>query len=402
MGHLHRKPRHTLGQILCDHVAGWRDQRSVAPHLAKVLARLALCRTPALGGHVHDCAGCGYRHLTWNACRDRHCPACQTLAQAEWVAQRRQRLLGCPHFHLVFTLPGCLRRMARLHVKGVADALFLASNDALQALATERLGAQLGVTAVLHTWTRDLRWHPHVHALVTGGGLSRDGEAWVPSQSRYLFPQRQLAARFRLHLVRRLRAARKAGGLVLDPDDRQRDRRLWTEAIDGVHRHRCVVFVKATDQGIEPVLRYLGRYVARVALSNHRILAVTQDTVTIRGRRGPVTLPVHRFLDRFAQHVLPPGFRKVRHYGLYAPACVPGRLVTARVRHRAWCIADTGEPPPDPPAALSMDATMAERLEALLGIDVGRCPRCRGPLTRRPVEKVPAAMVWPGCWWDSS
>jgi hypothetical protein len=298
-------------------------------------------------------------------------------------------------------MPGCLRPVARQQLDVVADALFLAMYDALRDLAQEHLGAQLAVTAMLHTWARDLRFHPHVHALVSGGGLTKDGGTWVPSRPRFLFPQRQMAAKFQLYLVRRLRTARRTGRLPQVAGNKMLDNRTWRAMMDKVHLHRSVVFMKATDHGVQAVLDYLGRYVSRVALSNHRLISVTDDAVVFRGRNGPVRLSPHTFLDRFAQHILPSGFRKVRHYGLYAPGNVNRRLLQAQARCEKRYVEEHGEAPPAPPQVLPVDATVVEKLLALLGVEVGVCTRCGGQVDRRPLERVAAKEFWPECWWET-
>ncbi|MCB9582238.1 MAG: IS91 family transposase [Polyangiaceae bacterium] len=311
------RPHFDIADIVRQH----RDALEAEVHLTlaqlRVLSAIGLCRTAALGGHVDVCRACGYEHPSYNSCRNRHCPKCQALAQERWIAARSKRLLDVPHFHVVFTLPGELRALARYRPRAIFDALFTAASETLLDLGDSRLGARPGVTAVLHTWTRDLRFHPHVHAIVTAGGLATDSSRWVASSTKYLFPVKVMGELLRgkmLDALRRLHADGAFRGFDAF-DDPEGFERLATR----LARVRWHVYAKKPFRKVLHVLRYLGRYTHRVAISSSRLVAITHDAVTFRTKNGKtVTLTPVEFLRRFIQHVLPDGLHKIRHYGLYA------------------------------------------------------------------------------------
>ena len=302
----------------------------------RVLQHIATCRTAALGGHVDQCDSCGHQRPSYNSCRDRHCPKCQATARARWLDQRLARLLPVPYFHVVFTVPDELNRVLLRNQRYGYGILFAAATAALQELAADprRLGAQLAITAVLHTWGQSLRFHPHLHCVVSGGGLSLDGRRWVAARERYLLPVRVLAKLFRGKFLAALEDAYRHGQLDLTGDCADLDSPCgWAAWRDQLYRTPWVVYAKPPFGGPEVVFRYLGRYTHRVAISNHRLVDLTGDRVTFavkdyadHGRRKTMTLSVEQFLRRFLLHVLPGGFVRIRHYGLVA-----GRNVTTRL-----------------------------------------------------------------------
>lgn len=284
------------------------------PSHVRAVQDISHCRTPVLGGHVAACSHCGCEHLLYHSCRNRACPRCGYDATTKWLAHQRELLLPVPYFHVVFTLPDPLRRLVRSHQKALLPVLFRAAFESLAALCADPhfLGAQIGALAVLHTWTRTLEWHPHVHMLVPGGGLAPDGRTWRSPprrRTRYLVPVKALAAGFR---GRFLDLARHALPGVVLPQV------LWDT--------RWIVFAKPAVQGPDKVLDYLGRYVHKSAISEHAIVATDNQTVTFRYRdrrdhqRKAMILPVGEFLRRFLQHVPPRGFHRVRAFGLLHPA----------------------------------------------------------------------------------
>lgn len=297
-----------------------------------VLNRLLACRTPAMGTHTCLCEACGWSARVCNSCRDRHCPRCQGAATAAWLEARLERMLPAPHFQVVFTLPSELRPIAYDNQKLVYGLLMRTAAGVLQALAAQRMDARLGITTVLHTWTSELGFHPHAHCLVTAGGLSLDDERWVPTRKDYLFPQRILGAMFRGRFLEGLIEAHDAGELQLRGETVQASKDFCSMTRKLAKRHaRWVVHVeppKGRDVGI--VTRYLARYVKRVAISDGRIVEVTDATVTLKTKRGPLVLDGAEFVRRFLLHVLPKRFRKVRHCGLYAPGNAKRRLGIAR------------------------------------------------------------------------
>jgi hypothetical protein len=303
------------------HGAACAEAHPLSARQRKVLSAILRCRTAALGGHVDTCTHCGHERVSYNSCRDRHCPTCQFADQERWIRERQSRVLGTHYFHVVFTLPAPLRPLAHAHPKVVYDALFAAASETLLALGRDRFGATIGITAVLHTWTREMLLHPHLHCVVTGGGLARDGRRWVAARPNFLFPVAVMRKLFRGKLLAALDRAHKAGKLVAED---------WGTIKRTLHRKTWVVFAKRPFGGPEQVFQYLGRYTHRVAISSSRLRDVTEDAVTFR-TRGDATVSVTpvEFIRRFLLHVLPHGFRKIRHYGLVSPAGVAKLLPKA-------------------------------------------------------------------------
>jgi len=329
------------------------------PSHRRALDDLATCRTAARGGHLRRCDHCDESEYQYHSCRNRHCPKCHGEQTRRWLDLHRARLLPCPYFLVTFTLPDDLRAVARSHQRTVYGALVRAAAETLLTLAADpqHLGARPAILAVLHTWTQDLRYHPHVHVLVTAGGLAPDGTRWVPTpRPDFLFPGYVLSPVFR----GKLRQALRQAGLLdqVAPD-------IWTRD--------WVVHVQAAGSG-QQVLEYLGRYVFRIAITNSRLEHFDQGRVTFRyrdrrdGHTTRRTLPAHQFLARFLQHVLPRGFAKVRHYGLASPTC-RRQLEAAR---SALPLA----PPPVPSSSAPNDPAPTTDTERVVLRDADRCPHC--------------------------
>ncbi len=306
------------------HGEAFVQSRALRPEQSAALRDIERCRTAALGGHLDVCTACGHEQPSYNSCRNRHCPKCQSLAQARWIDKRLERLLPVHYFHVVFTLPSELRAVAMRSREAVFDMLFASASQTLLTLARDpkRLGGELGVTMVLHTWTRELRFHPHVHAIVTGGGLS-DGDArWVRARNDFLFPVRVMAALFRGKMLAALERAHARGCIDVGRVD-----------LRALHRKSWVVYAKRPFGGPEQVVRYLGRYTHRVGISNQRLVSMDERGVTFRTKDGrAVTVAGHELLARFVEHVLPHRFVKIRHYGLHAASHATTRLEVARGR----------------------------------------------------------------------
>lgn len=279
------------------------------PSHRRALSDLTACRTEAMGGHLAQCECCGYQHYSYHSCRNRHCPKCRAVDTADWLEKRQSELLPTPYYHLVFTLPEALREVVRRHQKALLGSLMSAAAQALQTLAADPryVGGEMAILAVLHTWTRALVYHPHVHCLVPAGGLAKDG-TWHPARKKYLVPVAALSDIFR---ARFMALARKALPEETFPET------LWDTS--------WVVYCKPALQGSDKVLNYLGRYIHRVAITNRRIKAIHNGKVTFEFKDSrnscwkPMTLPAEEFIRRFLQHVLPKGFHKVRYYGLLSP-----------------------------------------------------------------------------------
>ncbi len=363
---------------------------AVSPDQHAVLRAVARCRTAALGGHVDVCGACGYGAIAYNSCRNRHCPKCQALSQARWINRRMERVLPTHAFHVVFTIPSELHGLALVNREAIFDILFAAAAESLLELGRDRrwLGAELGITSVLHTWTRDLRFHPHVHCVVSGGGLSPEGTEWIAARPDFLFPVRVLGALFRGKFLARLDRLYDRGALRLEgPAAALATKSRFARVKDKLHRTRWVVYAKRPFGGPEQVFRYLGRYTHRVGLSNRRLVSLDDRGVTFRTRgEQTVTLAANEFLRRFLLHVLPKGYVKIRHHGLMAASNVPTRLAAARR------LLDR-DPPSVPPDAARIPADFRELLLALTGVDLRRCPCCGELAMRR--HPLPLTLVAP-------
>jgi hypothetical protein len=357
--------RFDIADIVRAHRAELETSFRLSTAQKRVLTDIAQCRTPWLGGHIDRCESCGYEHPSYNSCRNRHCPKCQALAQEEWIRARRERMLDVRHFHVVFTLPSELRPLARHAPRVVFDALFRATQRTLLEFGQSRLGATVGATLVLHTWTRKLEFHPHVHAIVTAGGLSDDGASWRPAARRFLFSVMAMGQVFRGKMMTALGRAYDDGAFADFVDFR--DPQAFAALMGRVAKKSWNIHAKPTFKKGGHVIAYLGRYTHRVGIANSRLLAVSDRVVTFRTKgKGNETVSPVEFLRRFVQHVLPDGFHKIRHVGLYAAASGE-RRETAR--------------------ALLGDKVLAlppchwrEQLARLTGRDIGVCPRCGGPM----------------------
>jgi hypothetical protein len=324
--------------------AGYRAAQ--AGHLSlvqfKVMSAIENCRTAALGGHVDGCDDCGYIRVAYNSCRNRHCPRCQGAAARAWLAEREADLLPVGYFHVVFTLPAEVADIAWQNKAVAYDLLFRAASETMMTIAADprHLGARIGITAVLHTWGSAMTHHPHVHMIVPGGGISLDGRRWVSSRPAFLLPVRVLGALFRRLFLTRLIELHDAGKLVLFGAQADlAERRGFLRHLAPLRKKRWVVYSKPPFAGPEAVLAYLSLYTHRVAISNGRLIAFDRASVTFRykdyRRDGPerqqvMTLEVHEFMRRFLLHVLPRGFHRIRHYGLFASATRKANI--ARVR----------------------------------------------------------------------
>jgi hypothetical protein len=313
----------------------------------KALHDLAVCRTAALGGHVERCADCGHERIAYNSCRNRHCPKCQALARARWLDREAEHLLPVEYHHVVFTLPAELSDLALANPAVLYGLLLQAASASLRDVAAnpKRLGAQVGVLMVLHTWGQNLHHHPHVHCVVSGGGLSCnangivDGEPrWVACRPGFFLPVRILSRVFRGKFLDGLRQACVAGRLVFPGKLTSiSNTDAFGKWLEPLRAKEWVVYAKPPFGGPEQVLKYLARYTHRVAISNHRLVKLEDGRVTFRykdyadaQRSKTMTLSAEEFLRRFVQHVLPQGFVKVRHYGLLANRQREGKLTLCR------------------------------------------------------------------------
>ena len=315
--------------------------RSLNSEQRRALRDLVRCRTPALGGHLQRCACCGRREIRYHSCRNRHCPKCHGSEQARWYAKQQQWLLPCEYFHVVFTLPQEVNRLVRLNPSTIYDALFRAASETIRAIAADpkHLGAQVGTLFLLHTWGQTLQLHPHLHGIVTGGGLSCDASGkvdaspkWVSCRKGFFLPVRVLSRVYRGKFLALMEAAYREGRLIGFADAGE-----FGDGMRSLVRHEWVVYAKAPMAGPRVVLKYLARYTHRVAIANERLLAMDDRTVTFgyrdyrrQSRRKSMTLSGVEFLRRWVQHVLPRGFVKIRQYGLLSNRCREEKIALSR------------------------------------------------------------------------
>lgn len=359
--------RPSLARILNELGPQYLDQHALSSTHAKVWRAITACRTSALGGHRAHCEACGGMRHVYHSCRNRHCPQCQSRAKEAWLAQRRRELLPVPYFHLVFTLPHSLNGLIAQRSRLLFETLFDAAAATLNAFAADprHLGGSLAFTLVLHTWKQDLGRHVHVHALVAGGALRVDG-TWREPKRGFLFPVKALSRVFRGKFITALQQHHNQGAL---PTMTQAQ---WQVLRALLHAHDWVVYAKQPLGGPEQVLAYLGRYTHRVAISNERIVGIDGQEVSFRvrahqageGKRRTIRLEGSEFIRRFLLHVLPPGFKRIRHYGLLAPAHKNKRLAQAR--------AALQQPEPDP----AIVESVAQFMQRVAHLDLQRCPCC--------------------------
>ena len=335
---------------------------------AKVWRAITACRTAALGGQVESCNACHATRYVYHSCRNRHCPQCQTRAKEAWIAARRHELLPVPYFHVVFTLPHDLNGLIARHARLIYELILAATSATLTEFAANPrwLGGTPAFTLVLHTWKQDLGRHVHVHALVAGGALTATG-AWVTAKRGFLFPVQALSKVFRAKFIAALQVLRENGAL----DREAADAPSWRTLLAQLYAHDWVVYAKQPLGGPAQVLEYLGRYTHRVAISNERIVRIDSDGVAFRvrasneGNKRTLPLPGVEFIRRFLLHVLPKGFKRIRHYGLLGPAHKTAHLAAARAALDA--------PAPDPAVIESVAAFM----QRVTRIEWGRCPQCQ-------------------------
>jgi Putative transposase/Transposase zinc-binding domain len=377
------RTRFEVADIVRRHRAELEARVHLSAAQRRVLSAIELCRTAALGGHLEVCVHCGHEHPAYNSCRNRHCPKCQALRQEAWIRARSERLLPAKHFHVVFTLPSELRGLARQYPRHVFEALMHAAADTLLDFGHRRLHATLGITIVLHTWTRKLEFHPHVHGLVTAGGLLEDESGWNAASETYLFPVEAMRIVFRARMLAAMAKLYDSGSFASFDDFADPERFDWL--MRRIAEKKWVVYAKKPFREVRHVLQYLGRYTHRVAISNSRLVELTQTTVAFRTKDGKVTtLEAVEFLRRFVQHVLPDGFHKIRHYGLYS-ATGSKALEVARARLGT---ASADRATAHPPTSTVM--SWVDRLRVLTGRDVTRCPVCQGPLAKVPLPRQQA------------
>ena len=373
------KPVHDIGEILRGVDL---DKYGLSHHQKRVLWALRDCRTAALGGHIDACDACGVVKISYNSCRNRHCPKCQGIEKEAWILAREEELLPVTYFHVVFTLPHELNDLCRFAPSVMYDLLFNSAKQTLQQFGRDErwLGAEIGVTMVLHTWGQNLSLHPHVHCIVPNGGLKKDGTWQFPKRGndKFLFPVLAMQSVYKAVFMKDLNALIHANALNLPPDFSV-EKPVYKEWKNALYAKNWVIYAKRPFGGPKQVIDYLGRYTHKVAISNQRIKAADTEGVTfeykdykVGGEKKDMRLTTAEFIHRFAQHILPPKFRRLRHYGFLSNAAKGKSLQKAR---KALKVKQT--------ALLDKAARRAAAKERLLGQQPNRCPCCKtGTLIR--------------------
>lgn len=352
------RPKHEVADIIYRFTADLEKQYELPVQVKKTLTVLGQCRTAAMGGHVSVCTDCGSESISYNSCRNRHCPKCQTVNKERWILARESELLPVPYYHLVFTLPHCFNELLPKHATEIYNALLKASWQTIQSFAADRkfLGAKAGMVSILHTWGQQLWLHPHVHCIVPGGGITKRGK-WKAAKykDKYLFPKRAMSLVFRAKFMELLRQKMEVPQTIAKAAFKQN----W------------VVYAKRPFASPKTVVEYLGRYTHKVAISNHRLLSVNDSQVSFSykdyrdsSNKKVMTLAGTEFLRRFVQHILPHGFIRIRHYGFLASKNKAKELNQAKTefkqaqwekKHYSW----------------------QEIAEEKLDIKLNQCPHCK-------------------------
>jgi len=396
-----------VADIFRAHGPAWRRQQAghVSLGQLKVMSAIEQCRSAALGGHLLHCPACEHTQIAYNSCRNRHCPKCQASAARRWLQARQADLLPVEYYHLVFTLPAPLSELAYYNKSRLYGILFQTAAETLRTIAADpkHLGARIGATLVLHTWGSAMTHHPHVHGIVPGGGLSLDGQRWVACRPGFFLPVRVLSRRFRRRFLEQLGDAHRAGKLQCFGEHAGlADPKAFAEWLQPLRQCEWVVYAKRPFAGPEAVLAYLARYTHRVAIANSRLLALDERGVTFkwkdyrakeRYRHKTMTLAADEFIRRFLLHVLPSGFHRIRHYGLFANTTRKDNLVRARKLLMNECT----EAPTDAAANDGDSADRGNGEESATYV----CPNCgaamiiietfeRGQLPRAPPRRFAA------------
>ena len=386
------RPPLEVADIFRQHGPDFRLTHPRSPEQRRVMRAIEVCRTSVLGGHVDQCDACNYQRVSYNSCRNRHCPKCQSLAKARWLEARMADLLPVEYFHVVFTLPEQLAALALQNQRVVYNLLFATAAETLGTIAADpkHLGAEIGFLAVLHTWSQTLRHHPHLHCVVPGGGLSTDGRRWVSCRQGFFLPVNVLARLFRRLFLTALDHAFDHGKLTFNGTlSHLSQPRHFNSLLASLRSKEWVVYAKPPFGGPAQVLAYLGRYTHRVAITNHRLLALQDDHVTFswkdyaRGnQQRSMTLKTDEFIRRFLLHVLPDGFKRIRSYGWLANRHRADKLATCRqllgVEAPAAAAAEPGE-------------DYRDRYQRLTGKSLRDCPVCgKGHMLR--IEDMPGSL----------
>jgi hypothetical protein len=364
------KPAHELASIVKDYGAAFEKKHPVLKQHQRVLSAIEHCRTAYLGGHIDQCNSCNHLRISYNSCRNRHCPKCQATNRERWIENRERDLLPVTYFHVVFTIPHELNTYCLKYPKEIYNILFSASKETIETFSADHkhLGAKTGMISILHTWGQNLSLHPHVHMIVPGGGITEDGldsyRGWkkVKSNGKYLFPQRALSIVYKNKFMEKLKLFLESKNIPMDVTLRRK-----------LYNLNWVVDTKVPFLGPRQVIEYLGRYTHKIAISNHRIKNVCDGKVTFSykdyadgAKQKLMTLDAEEFLRRFCLHILPPGFMKIRHYGILSSRTKP----KLRMQQMKMGIIATSTQKRD-------KISWKEITKTKLNFDVEQCPCCK-------------------------
>lgn len=383
------RPKPELADVFRLYAPAYRNSHRLPLAHLKVMRAIENCRTAALGGHIEQCNECGYQRPSYNSCRNRHCPKCQSLCKARWLEDRKADLLPVGYFHIVFTLPHELNPLVLSNKKVLCDLLFKAVSETLLEFGRTNLGGKIGLIAVLHTWDQTLLDHFHLHCLIPTGALSMDKSRWIPARDNFLFSVRALSVVYGGKMLDLLQQAFNKDQLkFVGRCEGLSDRKPFKRWVEKLREKRWVVYAKKPFSDPERVLDYLGRYTHRVAISNNRIMAIEEGKVSFRYRDRKtknklrrMTLPAEEFIRRFLLHVLPDSFVRIRHYGILA-----NRTKREELRCCRRLLGDGGQPPQ------IVNKSSKEMMEEVGGADLLVCPECKVgrmvKIAELPPEKV--------------
>lgn len=377
--------QHEVADIFRRYGPLYRSAHPMPINRLRAMRAIETCRTADQGGHVDECGHCGTKLISYNSCRNRHCPKCQFLKKERWIENRGKDLLPVPYFHVVFTIPDLLNPLVLRNQEVLYAVLFKAVSETLAELSLDpkRLGVEIGFISILHTWGQNLMDHPHIHNIVTGGGLSRNGRTWKSCKNDFFLPVKVMSQLFRGKFIAYLKRLRAENKLVYPGAvSHLAQPAAFNALISDLYKKKWVVYCKPPFDGTKGVLEYLGRYTHRIAISNHRIVKTDDDRVSFRWRDYAdnnkikiMTVSAEEFIRRFLLHVLPDRFVKIRHYGLLGNRCRRKKL--DRCRELLTCV--------DQNKAEQKTETWQEALLRIVGIDIAKCPAC-GERTMRTTE----------------
>lgn len=366
-----------IQDIFIQHGTAYREKHKLPYHILKAMAAIETCKTAKLGGHVEECDECGHIKISYNSCRNRHCPKCQTLTKEKWLYDRKEDLLPVGYFHVVFTIPEELNFVTLINQKELYSILFRSVSETLLELSRDikYLGAEIGFTSILHTWGQNLMNHPHLHCIVPGGGLSFDRKRWIDSKKDFFIPVKVLSRKFRGKFLFYLKNAYYNNKLKFSGDiEYLKDKFSFQPFIDNLYKKEWVVYCKPPFNSPQHVLEYLGRYTHRVAISNNRILKLENEQVTFKWRdyrdnnkQKIMTISAEEFIRRFLMHILPSKFVKIRHYGILSNK---NRNTKLKLCKNLTKMTYTKK------STLSLKLSAAELFKELTGIDFSKCPHC--------------------------